>query len=63
MRRHGKDVRDRQFQQKRLAHAVMDITSQVATLSRLTARMNEGGVGGDGFELYPGSPGGTDRPG
>lgn len=56
-------MRDRQFQQKRLAHAVMDITSQVATLSRLTARMNEGGVGGDGFELYPGSPGGTDRPG
>jgi acyl-CoA dehydrogenase family member 9 len=103
LRRHGKGVRDRQFQQKRLAHAAMDITSQVATLSRLTMRMNEGGaeatgsevflgrtyveraatrvsreldrverndddamrnvaqlayrVGGDGFELYPGSPG------
>jgi acyl-CoA dehydrogenase family member 9 len=44
LRRHAADVRDRQFHQKRLAHAAMDITSQVATLSRLTMRMNEGGA-------------------
>lgn len=54
LRRHGKDVRDRQFQQKRLAHAAMDITSQVATLSRLTMRMNTGGAEATGSEVFLG---------
>jgi acyl-CoA dehydrogenase family member 9 len=54
LRGHGQDVRDRQFQQKRLAHAAMDITSQVATLSRLTMRMEEGGAEATGSEVFVG---------
>jgi acyl-CoA dehydrogenase family member 9 len=54
LRAHGQGVRDRQFQQKRLAHAAMDITSQAATLSRLTMRMNEGGAEATGTESFLG---------
>lgn len=54
LRRHGTDVRDRQFHQKRLAHAAMDITAQVATLSRMTARMNEGGAEATATEVFLG---------
>ncbi len=52
LRRHGKSVRDRQHQQKRLAHAAMDITAQVATLSRVTALMNDQGAEASGTEAY-----------
>ncbi len=54
LRRHGADVRDRQFAQKRLAHAAMDITSQVATLARLTARIEAGGAEATATETFLG---------
>ncbi len=34
LRKHGKKVQDRQWQQRRLAHAAMDIFAQIATVSR-----------------------------
>ncbi|MDX1658091.1 MAG: acyl-CoA dehydrogenase family protein [Nitriliruptorales bacterium] len=52
LRRHGKDIVDRQWQQKRLAHAAMDIVGQVATLSRVTALMNDQGAEASGTEGY-----------
>jgi acyl-CoA dehydrogenase family member 9 len=54
LREHGQGVRDRQFHQKRLAHAAMDITAQVATLSRLTARMEAGGAEATASEAFVG---------
>lgn len=52
LRLHRSDVVDRQWQQKRLAHAAMDIAGQVATLSRLTALLHEQGVEASGTERY-----------
>ncbi|MEZ0311977.1 MAG: acyl-CoA dehydrogenase family protein [Myxococcota bacterium] len=37
LRKHGKKVQDRQWQQRRLAHAAMDIFAQIATVSRASA--------------------------
>ncbi|MEX1177326.1 MAG: acyl-CoA dehydrogenase family protein [Nitriliruptor sp.] len=54
LRRHGGGIQDRQFQQKRVAHAAMDITAQVATLSRMSARMDEGGAEATGSEVFVG---------
>ena len=52
LRRHGQQVRTEQLQQKRLAHAAMDITAQVATLSRVTALMNDEGAEGTATERF-----------
>jgi acyl-CoA dehydrogenase family member 9 len=52
LRRHGPEVRSRQLDQKRLAHAAMDITAQVATLSRVTALMNAQGPDGTATERF-----------
>lgn len=52
LRRHGKGIIERQWQQKRLAHAAMDIVGQVATLSRVTALMNDQGPEASGTEAY-----------
>jgi acyl-CoA dehydrogenase family member 9 len=52
LRRHGKDIRERQWQQKRLAHAAMDVVGQVATLSRVTAVMNDVGPEAAGAERF-----------
>jgi acyl-CoA dehydrogenase family member 9 len=52
LRRHGRDIRDRQWHQKRLAHAAMDIFGQVATLSRVTALLEDQGVEASGTELF-----------
>jgi len=52
LRKHRKGVVERQFQQKRLADAVADIYGQVATLSRITAILEEQGVEPSGQERY-----------
>ena len=52
LRRYGSSVQARQLHQKRLAHAAMDITAQVATLSRVTALMNDEGVEGTATERF-----------
>jgi acyl-CoA dehydrogenase family protein 9 len=55
LRAHGEAIRDRQFQQKRLAHAAMDITAQVATLSRLSAAVETIGPDAAGSERFLGA--------
>src|SRR6059058_1513115 len=52
LRRHRRDIVGRQFQQKRLADAVADIYGQVATLSRVTAILEDQGVEPSGQERY-----------
>jgi acyl-CoA dehydrogenase family protein 9 len=52
LRRHGKKVIDRQFEQKRLADSVADILAQVAVLSRVTSILEEHGIEPSGQELY-----------
>jgi acyl-CoA dehydrogenase family member 9 len=52
LREHGRDVRTKQHQQKRLAHASMDIVAQIATLSRMTALMNRDGVEATATERF-----------
>jgi len=52
LRRYGREVRDKQLAQKRLAHAAMDILAQVATLSRVTALMNAEGAEGTATERF-----------
>ena len=52
LRKHGKAIVGRQFQLKRLADAVADIYAQVATLSRVSAILEEQGVGPSGQERY-----------
>ncbi len=52
LREHGRDIRDRQHHQKRLAHAVMDVFAQVATLSRVTALMDDRGADAVGTEAF-----------
>jgi acyl-CoA dehydrogenase family protein 9 len=52
LRRHRKDIIERQFVQKRLADAVADIYAQIATLSRVTAIFTEQGADISGQERY-----------
>lgn len=52
LRTHGEDIKYRQWQQKRIAHAAMDIYAQVATLSRVTSIFSEQGADASGQERY-----------
>lgn len=52
LRRHGRDIRYRQWHQKRLAHAAIDIFAQVATLSRMTGIFEERGSEASSQERY-----------
>ncbi len=52
LRKHGESITERQWHQKRLAHAAMDIYAQVAVLSRVTAIFDERGPGIAGQERY-----------
>ena len=52
LRKHGKGIIDRQFQQKRLSDAISDIFAQVALLSRVTSILEDQGVDVSGQELY-----------
>ena len=52
LRRHGKDVMQRQFVQKRLADSAADIYAQIAVLSRVTSIFEEQGVEPSGQERY-----------
>jgi acyl-CoA dehydrogenase family protein 9 len=52
LRRHGREVVERQFQLKRLADAVSDIYAQIAVLSRVTSIFEDHGVEPSGQERY-----------
>ena len=52
LRKHGKDVVERQFQLKRLADAVADIYAQIAVLSRVSSIFEDQGVEPSGQERY-----------
>jgi acyl-CoA dehydrogenase family member 9 len=52
LREHKGGIILRQFQQKRLAHAVSDIYAQIAVLSRVTDHFNEHGLEPSGQERY-----------
>src|SRR5687767_5170453 len=52
LRKHGKDVVERQFQLKRLADAVADIYAQIAVLSRVSSILEDQGVEPSGQERY-----------
>jgi acyl-CoA dehydrogenase family protein 9 len=52
LREHKGGVVQRQFAQKRLADAVADVYAQIATLSRVTAHLDEHGPDISGQELY-----------
>ena len=52
LRKHGKGIVSKQFQLKRLADAVADIYAQVATISRVTAILEEHGVEPSGQERF-----------
>ncbi|HYZ29606.1 MAG TPA: acyl-CoA dehydrogenase family protein [Thermoleophilaceae bacterium] len=52
LRRHGKQIVARQFQLKRIADAVADIYAQIATLSRVSAILEEHGVEPSGQERF-----------
>ncbi len=52
LREHRKEVIERQFQQKRLAHAASDIYAQIAVISRVTGIFEEHGVEPSGQERY-----------
>jgi acyl-CoA dehydrogenase family protein 9 len=52
LRREGRAVVERQFQQKRLSDAVSDIFAQVALLSRVTSILEDQGAEVSGQELY-----------
>ncbi|MEA2348354.1 MAG: hypothetical protein QOG62_2141 [Thermoleophilaceae bacterium] len=52
LREHGRDIAERQFQQKRLSDIVADIYSQIAVLSRVTAILEDQGVETTGQERY-----------
>ena len=52
LREHGGEVIQRQFHQKRLAHAVSDLYAQIAVLSRVTDHLAEHGVEPSGQERY-----------
>jgi acyl-CoA dehydrogenase family member 9 len=52
LRKHGKGIVAKQFQLKRLADAVADIYAQIATISRVTAILEEHGVQPSGQERF-----------
>jgi acyl-CoA dehydrogenase family member 9 len=52
LRKHGKGILERQFQQKRLSDAISDIFSQVALLSRVTSILEDQGAEVSGQEIY-----------
>ncbi|HEX2233492.1 MAG TPA: hypothetical protein VHG69_09020, partial [Thermoleophilaceae bacterium] len=52
LREHKGEIILRQFQQKRLAHAVSDIYAQIAVLSRVTDHFQEHGLEPSGQERY-----------
>jgi acyl-CoA dehydrogenase family protein 9 len=52
LRIHGREIQNRQRQQKRLAHAIIDIYAQIATISRTTALFDDRGVEASGQERY-----------
>ena len=52
LRIHGPDLQLRQRQQKRLAHAAIDIYAQIATISRTSALFDDQGVQASGQERY-----------
>ncbi|MDZ7675298.1 MAG: acyl-CoA dehydrogenase family protein [Acidimicrobiales bacterium] len=52
LREHGEDIKFRQWHQKRLAHAAMDIYGQVATLSRITQVFDDQGLDASSPERY-----------
>jgi acyl-CoA dehydrogenase family member 9 len=52
LREHKAEVMERQFQQKRVAHAVADIYAEIAVLSRVTDIFEEHGVEPSGQERY-----------
>jgi acyl-CoA dehydrogenase family member 9 len=52
LRKHGKEIIERQFQQKRLSDAVSDIFAQVALLSRVSAILEDQGAEVSGQEIY-----------
>jgi acyl-CoA dehydrogenase family protein 9 len=52
LRTHGKEIRERQWHQKRLADAVADIYAQVATVSRVSSVFQDQGVEASGQERY-----------
>jgi acyl-CoA dehydrogenase family member 9 len=52
LRRHGKGIVERQFQQKRLSDAISDIFAQIALLSRVTSILEEQGAEVSGQEIY-----------
>jgi acyl-CoA dehydrogenase family protein 9 len=52
LRKHGKDIVERQFQLKRLADAVADIYAHIAVLSRVSSILEDQGVEPSGQERY-----------
>jgi acyl-CoA dehydrogenase family protein 9 len=52
LRRHGKGIVERQFQQKRLSGAISDIFAQIALLSRVTSILDDQGAEVSGQEIY-----------
>ncbi len=52
IRKHKKDVLDRQLDQERLADAIADVYAQVAVISRMTAIFEKDGVEPSGQERY-----------
>jgi acyl-CoA dehydrogenase family member 9 len=52
LREHRKEVIERQFHQKRIAHAVSDIYAQIAVLSRATQIFEDQGIEPSGQERY-----------
>ncbi|CAN5480316.1 acyl-CoA dehydrogenase family protein [soil metagenome] len=52
LRENGKEIRKREFQQKRLSEAISDILAQVAVISRVTEMFEDQGVETSGQERY-----------
>jgi acyl-CoA dehydrogenase family protein 9 len=52
LRKHGKGIVERQFQQKRLSDAISDIFAQVALISRVTSILEDQGADVSGQEIY-----------
>jgi acyl-CoA dehydrogenase family member 9 len=52
LRRHGRQIVEREFVQKRLADAIADIYAQIAVLSRVTSILEDQGVELSGQERH-----------
>jgi acyl-CoA dehydrogenase family protein 9 len=52
LRKHRKEIVERQFQQKRLSDAISDIYAQIALLSRVSSILEEQGVEASGQEMF-----------